>query len=120
MSHPAHSLLLALALVTSQTLADIKVVPRLADEPLVFSTFWSAIFTTGPFIATTAFSQGTSEDLHRKVRAARDDAAAYIASAGQIRGPYLESALETLRQDSRWGEMDDQSLVQAILVAPSS
>jgi len=50
------------------------------------------------------------------VRAARDDAASFVASRGEIRGVQLEAAFATLRErlpEAR--QADDQVLAEAIL-----
>ena len=50
------------------------------------------------------------------VRAARDDAASFVASQGEIRGVQLEAAFATLRErlpEAR--QADDQMLAEAIL-----
>jgi uncharacterized protein (TIGR02448 family) len=50
------------------------------------------------------------------VRAARDDAASFVASHGEIRGVQLEAAFATLRErlpEAR--QADDQVLAEAIL-----
>lgn len=66
--------------------------------------------------ATTASTYLTFKD-HKLVLAARDDAGSFVASAGQIRGPYLEAALQRLRADNPALHASDQELAQAILVA---
>jgi uncharacterized protein (TIGR02448 family) len=73
--------------------------------------------TFAPFLTTT-LGKGVTSDRHDKVHDAKDDAAAYVASNGQINGPYLEPALRELREDSRWAAEDDPTLIQAILVHP--
>jgi uncharacterized protein (TIGR02448 family) len=89
--------------------------PTFKDEPLEASTFWPAATTMLPFIATTVLSKGMTEELQRKVAASRDDAASYVASNGEIRGPYLESALSQLRREPAYDRYSDPQLVQAIL-----
>lgn len=66
--------------------------------------------------ATTASTYLTFKD-HKLVLAARDDAGSFVASAGQIRGPYLEAALQRLRADNPALQASDQDLAHAILVA---
>ncbi len=64
-----------------------------------------------------ATSQVTSAPFDRKwVRAARDDAAAFIASDGQWRGARLESAIRRLRHEHPELHAGDLELAQAILV----
>ena len=64
---------------------------------------------------TSASSGSTSGDDKVVVRA-RDDAAAFVASDGQIRGVRLEAALESLRHNCARHAVGDLELAQAILV----
>ena len=50
------------------------------------------------------------------VRAARDDAASFVASEGSIRGPYLEAAIQKVRADNPGLKASDMELANAILV----
>lgn len=52
------------------------------------------------------------------VRAARDDAASFVASSGNLRGARLEAALQILRP--RHPDASDLQLAEAILVQPES
>jgi uncharacterized protein (TIGR02448 family) len=62
-------------------------------------------------------SQVTSAPFdHKLILAAQDDAAAFIASDGQLRGAQLESALVYLRQSRPKLRASDLELAQAILV----
>ncbi|WP_122687779.1 DUF2388 domain-containing protein [Pseudomonas viridiflava] len=64
-----------------------------------------------------ATSQVSSSPFDNKqVMAAQDDAAAFIASDGRIRGARLESALRSLRQADEKLRASDLELAQAILV----
>jgi len=47
------------------------------------------------------------------VLAARDDASAFVASGGEIRGPYLEAALQRLRSEQP--QADDMQLATRLL-----
>lgn len=60
-------------------------------------TFWRNIISSG---ATTASTYLTFRHDHKLIVAAQDDAGSYIASDGAIRGPYLEAALQKLRNDN--------------------
>ncbi|SEM65011.1 conserverd hypothetical protein [Pseudomonas sp. ok272] len=55
---------------------------------------------------------------HKLLLAAHDDAAAFIASDGRLRGARLESALNHLRQTQSKLHASDLELAQAILVQP--
>ena len=73
--------------------------------------------TQGIVATGYATSMVTSAPFDRKLLvAARDDAAAFIASDGQQRGAQLESALVYLRQARPKLHASDLELAQAILV----
>ncbi|WP_455229659.1 DUF2388 domain-containing protein [Geopseudomonas aromaticivorans] len=57
----------------------------------------------------------SSFDDDKIVRAARDDAASFVASNGAIRGAQLEAALRHIRQQAPQVQADDQQLARAIL-----
>ncbi|PWB29733.1 hypothetical protein DCO48_21815 [Pseudomonas sp. SDI] len=64
------------------------------------------------------FTSDTTTSIRdsKVVREARDDAASYVASRGDIRGAQLEAAFDTLRQrlpEAR--DASDQVLAEAIL-----
>ncbi|MCV9918446.1 MULTISPECIES: DUF2388 domain-containing protein [Pseudomonas] len=62
-------------------------------------------------------SKVTSAPFDRKlVVQARDDAAAFVATDGSIRGARLQAALDTLRHDSGYHSVGDLELAEAILV----
>ncbi|MCO7572548.1 DUF2388 domain-containing protein [Pseudomonas chlororaphis] len=81
----------------------------------------SLIVTTdaivGALKATTdATSDATSSLRDNKiVRAARDDAASFVATDGAIRGVKLESAFDHIRQQAPQLQATDAQLAQAIL-----
>ncbi|URN88697.1 MAG: DUF2388 domain-containing protein [Pseudomonas protegens] len=81
----------------------------------------SLIVTTdaivGALKATTdATSDATSSLRDNKiVRAARDDAASFVATDGAIRGVKLESAFAHIRQQAPQLQASDAELAQAIL-----
>lgn len=70
-------------------LACLPATPALADKD-----FWKDVLSSG---ATTASTYSTVKD-DKQVIAARDDASAFIASAGEIRGANLEAALRQMRE----------------------
>ncbi|MDB5994056.1 MAG: Holliday junction resolvase [Pseudomonas sp.] len=74
--------------------------------------------TTQGLVATGyASSMVTSAPFDRKLLiAARDDAASFIATDGQLRGAQLESALVYLRRTQAKLHASDLELAQAILV----
>lgn len=90
------------------------------------------MLTTGAsatsFVATTDAVGGASMEMSdttsdvssslnddKIVRAARDDAASFVASAGAIRGAQLEAALRYIRQEAPQLRADDRQLAEAIL-----
>ncbi|PJI48013.1 MAG: holliday junction resolvasome, helicase subunit [Pseudomonas sp.] len=81
----------------------------------------SFVYTTDLSVrATGATSDGTS-DLSNSfkddkiVLEARDDAASFVASQGQIRGAHLEAAFAHIRGKLPTLAANDQQLAQAIL-----
>ena len=70
-------------------------------------------FTLGSSLATAGITASTSNSL-RPYQSARDDAMAYIASAGDIRGAQLESALRQYRQAHPDAASSDMQVAQAI------
>ena len=73
--------------------------------------------TQGVVISAYGTSQITSAPFDRKVIIdAHDDAAAFVASDGLIRGARLQAALIALRHASPGQSADDLELAQAILV----
>jgi len=72
--------------------------------------------TQGTVASGYATSLVTSAPFDHKLLAARDDAAAFIASDGRLRGARLESALLYLRQSRPKLHAGDLELAEAILV----
>jgi uncharacterized protein (TIGR02448 family) len=65
---------------------------------------------------TSATSGSTSGDDERAARAARGDAARFVATDGAVRGAMLESALRQWREHHpEWVGRSDLQLAQAIL-----
>lgn len=62
-----------------------------------------------------ATSDLTSDDDDKRIEAAQEDAAYYIATQGQQRGAYLESALQYIRARHPELQATDEQLAQAIL-----
>ena|SRR5690606_23672893 len=92
---------------TAATLALIALplAPAMAD-----GDFWRDVLSSG---ATTASTYLTFKG-NKQVLAARDDASAFVASGGQIRGAHLEAALQQLR--TRHPGASDEQLAEALLV----
>ncbi|WP_219094780.1 DUF2388 domain-containing protein [Pseudomonas sp. UMAB-40] len=103
---------------------------RLPSKQLFISVFiaacWSGptyafdafnLSTQGIVITGYATSMVTAAPFDRKLLIeAHDDAAAFIASDGQLRGAQLESALIYLRRSQPKLHASDLELAQAILV----
>lgn len=81
----------------------------------------SFIVTTDTVVGAVAASTDATSDISSSfkddkiVRAARDDAASFVASAGDIRGAQLEGALQHIRQQLPQLHATDTQLAQAIL-----
>ena len=71
----------------------------------------------GTLKATTDLTSDATNSIrdNKIVRAARDDAASFVASEGTIRGVKLESALDFIRQQAPQLQASDAQLAQAIL-----
>ncbi|AOA07424.1 MULTISPECIES: DUF2388 domain-containing protein [Pseudomonas] len=93
------SLLALLALCWTQSANAFD----LTTQNVVLSGYVTSKVTSAPFD-------------HKLIRAARDDAAVFIASDGQTRGVQLESVLGYLRQHSPKLNASDLELAQSILV----
>lgn len=71
-----------------------------------------------------ATSAGVSASLystfkdHKLVVPARDDLSSFVASGGTIRGAYLESVLQQIRQDNPGLNASDAELAEALLMQP--
>ncbi|MCE6981364.1 DUF2388 domain-containing protein [Pseudomonas frederiksbergensis] len=81
----------------------------------------SFIVTTDSIVGGLKASSDATSDISssfrddKVVRAARDDAASFVASEGAIRGVKLESALDHIRQQTPQLNATDAQLAQAIL-----
>jgi uncharacterized protein (TIGR02448 family) len=75
------------------------------------------VSTQNVVVSGYATSMVSSAPFDRKLLlAAHDDAAAFVASDGQLRGSQLESALHYLRKTRPKLHVSDLELAQAILV----
>ncbi|MCW2268804.1 MULTISPECIES: DUF2388 domain-containing protein [Pseudomonas] len=81
----------------------------------------SFVVTTDTIVRGVAASTDATSDVSSSfrddkiVRAARDDAASFVASHGEIRGVKLESAFAHIRQQAPTLQASDAQLAQAIL-----
>ena len=93
------------------------IIPALATCAGSAHAFDAFNATTQSLVATGyASSLVSSAPFERKLLVAKDDAAAFIASDGAMRGAQLESALVYLRQAQPKLHASDLELAQAILV----
>ena len=93
--------------LVSLTMFGLCSLPASADDTL------RQILSSG---ATTASTYSTFKD-HKLLQPAREDASAFIASDGAIRGVHLEAALQRLRADNPQLQASDAQLAQAILLS---
>lgn len=85
----------------------------------VWASQAQALDTTTQSLVITGYvtSKVTTAPFDRKlIVAARDDAAAFVASDGELEGAQLESAMLALRQAQPKLSASDLELAQAILV----
>ncbi|MHA6494911.1 DUF2388 domain-containing protein [Pseudomonas borbori] len=78
-----------------------------------FAADWRDILSSG---ATTASTYMTFKD-NKLMVPARDEASAFVASDGLVRGPYLEATLQRLRAEHPQMQASDIELASAILAA---
>jgi uncharacterized protein (TIGR02448 family) len=101
MHFPANSFIAALCLTVCGTVPAQAF--ELSTQGLVVSGYATSMVICAPFD-------------NKLILAARDDAAAFIASDGQLRGVRLESALNFLRRTQSKLHASDLELAQVILV----
>ena len=76
------------------------------------------IITTTPVSLPTYTTDATSgSDKKMVIHQAKDDAAAFIASEGQIQGAYLTRAIEMIRAENPSMTASDAELANAILAS---
>lgn len=66
--------------------------------------------------ATTASTYMTFRD-HKLIVAAQEDAGSFVASDGQLSGPYLEAWMRQVRSDNPQLQASDMDLASAILAS---
>lgn len=96
---------------------------KLLFPSLLISAFWATsvdafdVSTQNTVVSVWATGMVSSAPFDRKlIIAAHDDAAAFVASDGELRGAQLESALHYLRKSRPKLHVSDLELAQAILV----
>lgn len=91
--------------------------PLLFSAPFIVSAHAMDATTQGLVISGYVTSQVTTAPFDRKlVSQARDDAALFVASDGQVCGARLEAAFDSLRHSLAQRSVADLELAQAILV----
>lgn len=71
-------------------------------------------FTIGSSLGTAAASESTSQSPRAAYQHARDDALAYVATAGVIHGAQLEQALHLYRSEHPQSPLSDLQVAEAI------
>ena len=91
----------------------------LASAPLAVASSFagsSAGSSAGASSAGSSASSGSTSGDDKRVLAAREDAAGFIASDGRVRSARLEAALRVLRErEAGAGQASDLALVRKIL-----
>lgn len=88
----------------------------LASLPLAASASSFAGTSAGSASGASSGSSGSSSGDDKRILAARDDAAAFVASNGEIHGARLQAALRVLREhDPAARQASDLQLAQALL-----
>ncbi|TWI57313.1 uncharacterized protein (TIGR02448 family) [Pseudomonas duriflava] len=94
-------------------LIPLVILPFAASSAMADAKFWRQVATFG---ATTGSFYLTSRDDDRKmVVATQDDVSTFLASNGEIRGPYLEAALREMRSANPSAQASDMELATQIL-----
>ncbi|MNL60063.1 hypothetical protein D3C87_1838420 [compost metagenome] len=96
-------IVLVLAIVTSSTLAHAMMAGG------------AAVASFAAFSMTVGTVASKSAHHNKIILNAQEDAYAFIASEGQIRGVQLQKALETVRSENPAVAASDMELAQAIL-----
>lgn len=114
---------IALALSLVFQLSRLMRFSTLLTVPSLIALCWTGsaaafdLSTQGLVITGYATSKVTSAPFdNKRVLAAQDDAAAFVATDGHLRGARLESALKYLRKTQPQLHAGDLELAQAILV----
>jgi uncharacterized protein (TIGR02448 family) len=92
----------ALAAFAAQASAD--------DESVYYPTALTVVTSWGSYISSDA----TSSSERYASYEVREDAAAFVASDGEIRGPYLEMAISDIREFQP--SMSEQDIARLLLV----
>jgi len=90
-------------------LAAVLVLP--AAPAMADAEFWRKALSSA---ATTGTTYAISKD-RRELVAAREDASVFVASGGEVRGPFLEAALKRLRADQPQLQDSDLQLATRLI-----
>ncbi len=102
-------------MTTTSTLITLLIVGSLFSTAVRATSF--VMSTDITLSMTMSSTKGTSSSLKddKIVLAAKSDAAAFVASRGDIRGVQLEAALKHIRRTLKNRRYSDQQLAAAIL-----
>ncbi|MBC9252738.1 ribonucleotide reductase [Pseudomonas alcaligenes] len=100
----------------SRRLAVLLLLALLIAPVLAHAGFWRDVLSSGALTASTYLT--VKDDKQRL--ATRDEASAFVASAGQIRGAHLQAALQRLRAEHPQLQASDEELAQALLIQGSA
>ncbi|MNZ65109.1 hypothetical protein D3C78_832950 [compost metagenome] len=95
---------------------DARAVEVSAFGAIVSSSLAVTLFPVTLTEDSQESSRNSSKRGDQKILAARNDAAAFVASDGGIRGASLEAAFEVLRTQNEVGTVSDIGLAEAVLV----
>jgi len=83
----------------------------LSSSAMAINDFWVETLISSTSTATTYL---TSRD-NKLIVGTQDDASAFVASNGNIKGVYLEAAMKKIRTSHPEMEISDMALAQSIL-----
>lgn len=98
--------LVSLSLACLSTLAQAD-----DDKP----AYWKAWYLVPTMTTASPFIFTSSKEEQKRVDT-RDEAAAFVASQGALRGAVLEHALAELKQQAVYADEDDLSLATELLI----
>lgn len=89
---------------------------KLASGPLEYSAitgFWLIFTTVGPLFSTADASEDSSSQHY--TQAVKDDAAAYVATDGDVDGPMLEAAWRTYLKQHPKSQVSKKNFAHMVL-----
>jgi uncharacterized protein (TIGR02448 family) len=88
---------------------------NLKSDDVLFISLITGAVTLAPIIMPAASTTDTVKEKIQNWKFVKDDAAAFVATEGVVKGPFLESALEVLREDESLNSYSDIQLTHALL-----